>query len=117
MSSPQQLQAEYYRRTAGDYDTMHVGAEDEHVVALRYVRSFLEPLGARSLLDVGAGTGRVYRQLRGTGLDVRGIEPVQALIDEAVNRHGAPPGVIEQGRGEALPFDDGSFDVVCSSAV
>jgi SAM-dependent methyltransferase len=117
MSSPQQLQAEYYSRTAGDYDAMHVGAEDEHVIALRYVRCFLEPLGARSLLDVGAGTGRVYRQLRDTGLHLRGVEPVQALVDEAVNRYGVPPGIIELGRGEALPFDDGSFDVVCSFAV
>jgi 2-polyprenyl-3-methyl-5-hydroxy-6-metoxy-1,4-benzoquinol methylase len=117
MASPQQLQAEYYSRTAGDYDAMHVGAADEHVIALRYIRCFLEPIGAKSLLDVGAGTGRVYRQLKETGIQVRGVEPVQALIDEAISHHGVPPGVIEQGRGEALPFADGSFDVVCSFAV
>ncbi len=122
MPTPQEIQAEYYRRTAEHYDAAHAGdahATGDHAVALQYIRCFLGPLGARSLLDVGSGTGRAIRYFRGAvpGLECRGVEPVQSLIDQAVEKHHLPPGVIQPGRGEALPFADGGFDVVCAIGV
>jgi ubiquinone/menaquinone biosynthesis C-methylase UbiE len=48
---------------------------------------------------------------------VRGIEPVGSLIEQAAQKNEIPNGVIIQGVGEAMPFNDGSFDVVCSFAI
>jgi ubiquinone/menaquinone biosynthesis C-methylase UbiE len=107
-------QEAYYQRTAASYDAMHVSAGDEHFVAAKYMSYLLDDLGITSLLDVGTGTGRAIKflLLRHPNLLLAGIEPVQALIDEAV-KGGVPAGVITSGRGEALPFDDGAFDAVC----
>ena len=50
-------------------------------------------------------------------MTVRGIEPVSALIEQAVTKNGIPEGVIIDGVGEALPFGDASFDLVCSFGI
>ncbi|MGZ4414860.1 MAG: class I SAM-dependent methyltransferase [Gaiellaceae bacterium] len=60
----------------------------------------------RTVVDVGAGTGKLTRLLAGTGARVVAVEPVaemRALIDgvEAVD-----------GTAEELPFADGSADVL-----
>jgi SAM-dependent methyltransferase len=93
---------------------MHVSAGDEHLVAAKYMSYLLDDLGVTSLLDVGTGTGRAIKFLlpRHPNVRLAGIEPVQALIDEAV-KGGVPPGVITPGRGEALPYEDEAFDAVC----
>jgi SAM-dependent methyltransferase len=112
-------QADYYAATAGEYDRLHVDERDEHAVALRYIGALSTGLGCRSALDVGAGTGRGIRVLRETapGLDVVGIEPVQALAQRAIHDHGVPPERMLTGRGEALPFPDAHFDVVYETGV
>jgi ubiquinone/menaquinone biosynthesis C-methylase UbiE len=51
------------------------------------------------------------------GLSVRGVEPVAAQIDQAVQKRGISKGVIVQGVGEVLPFEDASMDVVCEFAM
>ena len=52
------------------------------------------------------------------GLSVRGIEPVAARIEEAIQKkRDSKKGIITQGTGEALPFEDASFDVVCCFAM
>jgi SAM-dependent methyltransferase len=98
---------------AADYDAAHVTENDEHFVAARYASYLLAGIGATSLLDVGAGTGRAVRFFLANNPDMTivGIEPVRALINQAAAA-GVPPNVIIQGRGENLPFDTGSFDAV-----
>jgi SAM-dependent methyltransferase len=44
-------------------------------------------------------------------MTIVGIEPVRALINQAA-AGGVPANTIIQGRGEDLPFDNGSFDAV-----
>jgi SAM-dependent methyltransferase len=118
MPAPEELQAEYYRRTASEYDAIH-GADDEHARALRFVSQLIDERGLTSVLDVGCGTGRGVKHFvdRHPGLHVRGVEPIQALIDRAVETNGVPRELIVEGKGESLAFPDQSFDVVCEFGV
>jgi ubiquinone/menaquinone biosynthesis C-methylase UbiE len=113
------LQRQYYAETAKEYDAAHADEGDNNPRTLRWVYGLLRMIGAESVLDVGSGTGRGVRHLLDNmpGVLVRGIEPVAARIEEAVQNKGIPPGVILQGVGEALPFADASFDVACCFAM
>jgi ubiquinone/menaquinone biosynthesis C-methylase UbiE len=56
--------------------------------------------GAETALDVATGGGHVARRLRETGINVVTVDPAPGMHPDVVSR------------GEDLPFDDGSFDVV-----
>ncbi len=107
-----QQQRDYYAASASAYESMHVQPGDEHFIALEYVAALLHVVRAKSVLDVGTGTGRAIRFLRQRcpDLQVEGIEPVGALREQAQ----APRTVVHEGSGEDLPFPDGSFDIVMS---
>jgi ubiquinone/menaquinone biosynthesis C-methylase UbiE len=119
MDTAEELQRRYYADTADRYDEMHVHADDEHYVALRYISGLLNQLGAESVLDVGCGTGRGVQFLRAhnPGLRVIGVEPVQELLEQGVTNHRIPREAILQGSGERLPFDSQRFDAVCELGV
>jgi SAM-dependent methyltransferase len=71
----------------------------------------------KSVLDVGSGTGRALVHLKKLPeLRVRGVEPVQALR-EAAYAKGISPDELTSGDATALPFADGSFDLVCETGV
>ena len=116
--SPGEIQRDFYAATAERYDEMHVEAGDEHYRALELISALTDGYGYRSILDVGTGTGRGVKHFinRHDGLDVRGVEPVRAMI-EAAERNGVPAGRISEGRGDNLSFEDGSFDAVCELGV
>lgn len=63
-------------------------------------------------LDVGCGEGRFCRMLRVNGIKVTGIDPTRALLTQA--RRCDATGDYVEGEAEALPFDDGAFDLVVS---
>jgi len=63
-----------------------------------------------SVLDVGCGGGTMLRWLAKAGIPAEGLEPDIALV-ERLRGEGH---VVHHGRGEELPVDDGSFDVVAS---
>jgi len=112
------IQRKYYTDTAPKYDSMHAheGANDPSIT--KYVYAFLRLLGARSVLDVGTATGRGLSDFKRElpDLFVCGIEPVDALIKQGI-REGYTSGIaIVRGTGDALPFPDGGFDVVCEFA-
>lgn len=52
------FQKTYYTSTAEQYDDMHIAQHDEHYFALNFMVSMLDILEVKSILDVGAGTGR-----------------------------------------------------------
>jgi SAM-dependent methyltransferase len=69
----------------------------------------LRSLNPASVLDVGCGEGALLRAVTADGM-VRGVglEPE----DAAAERARAAGLEVQPGRAEALPFGDGSFDVV-----
>ena len=114
-----EIQRDYYRRTAAAYDDLHVAGYGEHEEALLHVAAYIRAMHARSVLDVGAGTGRALSFLRGQlAPDVRlpGIEPVPELIAQARSK-GIGPETLSEGDGASLPFADGEFDVVLETGV
>lgn len=71
---------------------------------------WLLPPGARRVLDLGAGTGKLTRQLRDRGLDVVAVEPSGGMREQ-LSRSVADIRVFP-GSAEDIPLGDGSVDVV-----
>lgn len=68
------------------------------------------PAGARRVLDLGAGTGKLTRQLVQRGLDVVAVEPSDGMRGELMR---VLPGVRAlAGSAEQIPLDDGAVDAV-----
>lgn len=63
-------------------------------------------------LDVGCGEGRFCRMLAATGINVTGIDPTHALIEQARRRD--PSGDYRIGKAEDLQFEAATFDLVVS---
>jgi len=74
---------------------------------------WLLPPGARRVLDLGAGTGKLTRQLRGRGLEITAVEPSAGMRDQ-LTRSVADIRVLA-GCAEDIPLDDGSVDVVLAA--
>lgn len=68
------------------------------------------PLQGARVLDVGAGTGIATRLLRARGADVVAVEPTPGMA--AQFRTSSPEIPLVRGDGHALPFADGSVDLV-----
>jgi ubiquinone/menaquinone biosynthesis C-methylase UbiE len=113
------IQRRYYTEIARVYDAMHVRENDGHDAALRFISALVEPCRLRTVLDVGCGTGRAVRYFRAqhAELVVHGIEPIEALLREAVDVRGVAAESVVRGRGECLPYADGSFDAVCEFGI
>jgi ubiquinone/menaquinone biosynthesis C-methylase UbiE len=110
------LQRTYYTRTADQYDAWHVHEADEHTTACKIVSAFLPLLGARTVLDVGCGTGRAASILSELDPTLRlfAVDPVIALVEKARQKLG---GQVVVSDGARLPFRDGALDVVVATGI
>ena len=64
MDSLSEIQKKYYANTADKYDTIHGrGINDEHDLVLHYLSAIIKFYDIKSVLDVGAGTGRTVEYL------------------------------------------------------
>jgi SAM-dependent methyltransferase len=71
---------------------------------------WLLPQGARRVLDLGAGTGKLSRQLRARGLDVVAVEPSDGM--RAQLSQGLPDVPVLAGSAESIPLEDAGVDLV-----
>jgi len=65
---------------------------------------------ARSVLDVGCGSGVFAEQFAAQGLQVTGLDANPEMLPAA--QQFVPGGIFREGIAEKLPFADGTFDVV-----
>lgn len=110
-------QREYYAQTAEKYDELHL-REPEHEFALAQLSGILGYYDFNSLLDVGAGTGRVLRHVGALkdSMKVTGIEPVEALR-KIGHKEGVAATDLIDGDALKLPFEDDSWDIVCAFGI
>jgi ubiquinone/menaquinone biosynthesis C-methylase UbiE len=113
MRNAVELQRELFARNAAAYEDKHVHCHDEPSLALDQMFTWIQALDVKTMLDVGCGTGRGVHYLLERGIKVQGIEPVSAMLDQAVLRRGIPSHLLIRGMGQSLPFPDKSFDAVC----
>lgn len=71
---------------------------------------WLLPPGARCVLDLGAGTGKLTRDLLARGLEVLAVDPSEAMLKEL--RIGLPGVETRPGSAESIPLDARSVDAV-----
>jgi ubiquinone/menaquinone biosynthesis C-methylase UbiE len=77
------------------------------------LRSFVLPRGDERALDVGTGAGTLALALAPLVREVVGVDIVAELLERA--RDGAPANVsFVEGDATNLPFEAGSFDLVCT---
>jgi SAM-dependent methyltransferase len=113
VSDPQQRQRARATWSAGDFDAI---AERIWSVGSDLVERVGVADGDR-VLDVACGTGNAAIPAAVAGGSVTGLDITPELFEDA-RRRAADAGVeIEwiEGDAEALPFEDGSFDVVLST--
>ena len=97
-------QALAFGSVAQVYDRIRPGYLSE---AVEYA---LANVDARRILDLGAGTGLLTRELLGRGADVIAVEPDAAM--RAVLTAAMPAVEALDGTAEDLPFEDQSLDAV-----
>jgi len=112
-------QRAYYARTADAYDAHHLAAQGEHEYALTLVAGLAMSLGARTIVDVGAGTGRslrFLRQLLPPDISIIGVEPVPELVAVG-HANGLTREELVVGDGTKLPFANESVDFAIATGV
>jgi SAM-dependent methyltransferase len=83
-----------------------------------WTEPFLVPLreaGARTVLELGCGTGNDAARLAGEGYSVTAIDLSGEAIDEARGRYGSMVRFTVADMTQRLPFADGDFDAVMSN--
>jgi len=71
---------------------------------------WLLPANAQTVLDLGAGTGKLSRSLVARGLATIAVDPSEPMLAEL--RRTAPEVDARLGRAEEIPLPDGSVDAV-----
>ena len=112
MAAIHQAAAEGYTAKAEAYIR---GRPEYPAAVLDWLRDDLALGAGRTVLDLGAGTGKFLPHLRATGAAVLAVEPVAAMRVQLAQHN---PGIEAMaGTAEDIPLADGAVDaVVCAQA-
>ena len=123
MSSPV---TRFFDDNVADYAAKHYANGARTFMTVRQER-MLEAIDALALprgtpvLDAGCGPGYMLAALAQRGLEASGLDAAPEMLRMSRERlHAARPDHefrLELGSIEALPFDDASFDIVCTAGV
>jgi ubiquinone/menaquinone biosynthesis C-methylase UbiE len=102
--------SEHERRYQAEIERLRSPERLARLEVDRVVDACLEGIKARSVLDVGTGSGVFAEAFAGRGLDVAGVDVNPAMIEVA--RRFVPAGHFQVAPAEALPFPDNSVDMV-----
>ncbi len=116
--SQAEAQKRYYAETAATYEQWHMAEKDEHYFALSFLLGMIDYYEIKSILDVGAGTGRsmLFLKEHRPDLIIRGIEPV-AELREIGYQKGLSREELTDGDATKMSFAAGEFDLVTEFAV
>lgn len=81
------------------------------------LRPLIGEVAGLDVLDIGCGDGLLAAELAADGAHVTGIDPDAAMLRAAAERATGREIRLVQGRVEALPFPDASFDLVTAVTV
>lgn len=94
-------------RSFDEVAALYAAARPDYPVA---ALNWLLPAGAGRVLDLGAGTGKLTRQLVERGLDVMAVEPSAQLRAELAAY--APEADVREGSAEQIPLHAAAVDAV-----
>lgn len=114
---PEEILRDYYKQTAGQYDSHHCMPGDEHYRALNYIKKIANDYRIKTFLDVGCGTGRGIEFLMNNGFDATGVDSSQELMNQGVIRNPALKSHMYCEDAYHLPYGDSSFDAVCAFGI
>ncbi len=98
------------KRFEGDISKLRSPERVERLEVDRIIGLSLEGEIIGSVLDVGMGSGLFSESFSGRGLKVSGVDANPEMLTAA--RQFVPGGKFREGTAEALPYPDGSFDLV-----
>jgi SAM-dependent methyltransferase len=98
-----------FGRAAEEYERGRPGYPPE---AIAWLADRLGLRPGRTVLDVGAGTGKLTRALAPSGARLIALEPVAQM--RAVLEREVPPAQALAGRAEEIPLPDASVDAVAA---
>jgi ubiquinone/menaquinone biosynthesis C-methylase UbiE len=107
------VRADPYRLVAGIYDRI---VEPMQRGVRRRAVDLIAPQSTWQVLDVGCGTGTGMVPYVEAGCTVVGVDVSEAMLDRARKRLGNTV-ELHLTDGDALPFEDGRFDLVNMSMV
>lgn len=96
-------------------ETYARGRPDYPPQAVDWLRSELHLSPGKTVVDLGAGTGKFLKALRATGATMTAVEPVAAMRRLLVAQN--PDARALEGTAEAIPLPDASADaLVCAQS-
>jgi SAM-dependent methyltransferase len=115
---------EFFQQQADAYDRVHYGGRSFMTTRLERTLKFVDDMDLSpksAVLDAGCGPGHFAISMAGRGFDVRAVDTSEAMLAELSKNVKSSVTKVDIDTQiasiEELPFEDASFDLVCSLGV